>query len=105
MMSYSAVTSIKLTRFVEERAKDEKLQLVNEMTLTGTNADVSARVGLGIPTAVVSVPVKYMHSSVELCDMKDVMSCANILCKVAKEYDKSPVCIPVYYKGGTGNEL
>lgn len=105
MMSYSAVTSIKFTRFVEDCAKDEKLQLVNEMTWTGTNADVSARVGLGIPTAVVSIPIKYMHSSVELCDMKDVVSCANILSKVALGYDKSPVCIPVYFKGGAGNEL
>ena len=105
MMSYSAVTSIKFTRFVENCAKGEKLQLVNEMTWTGTNADVSARVGLGIPTAVVSVPIKYMHSSVELCDMNDVVSCANILTKVAEEYDKSPICVPVYFKGGAGNEL
>ena len=105
MMSYSAVTSVKFTRFVESCAKGEKLQLVNEMTWTGTNADVSARVGLGIPTAVVSVPIKYMHSSVELCDMNDAKSCANILTKVALGYDKSPVCIPVYFKGGAGNEL
>ena len=44
MMSYSAVTSVKFTRFVAECAKGEKLQLVNEMTYTGTNAYVSARV-------------------------------------------------------------
>ena len=105
MMSYSAVTSVRFTRFIENCAKGEKLQLVNEMTYTGTNADVSARVGLGIPTAVVSIPIKYMHSSVELCDMNDAVSCANILTRVAKEYDKSPVCVPVYFKGGAGNEL
>lgn len=105
MMSYSAVTSIQFTRFVEKCSKGEKLQLVNEMTYTGTNADVSARVGLGIPTAVLSIPIKYMHSSVENADMDDVMSCANILKNVAEEYDKSPVCIPVYFKGGAGNEL
>lgn len=105
MMSFSAVTSIKFTRFIAECAKGEKLQLVNEMTYTGTNADVSARVGLGIPTAVVSIPIKYMHSSVETADMNDVISCASILTKTASEYDKSPVCIPVYYKGGAGNEL
>ena len=105
MMSYSAVTSIKFTRFIADCAKGEKLQLVNEMTYTGTNADVSARVGLGIPTAVVSIPIKYMHSSVETADMNDVVSCANILCNVAKEYDKSPVCIPVYFKGGADNGL
>ena len=105
MMSYSAVTSIKFTRFIEECAKGKKLQLVNEMNWTGTNADVSARVGLGIPTAVVSIPIKYMHSSVEMADMNDVVCCSDILTCVAREYDKSPVCIPVYFKGGAGNEL
>lgn len=105
MMSYSAVTSIKFTRFVEQCAKGEKLQLVNEMTYTGTNADVSARVGLGIPTAVVSIPIKYMHSSVETADMNDVVSCANILKNVAREYDRSPVCVPVYLKGGAEGGL
>lgn len=105
MMSYSAVTSVKFTRFVAECAKGEKLQLVNEMTYTGTNADVSARVGFGIPTAVVSIPIKYMHSSVETADMNDVVSCANILSGVAKQYDKSPVCLPVYFKGGADNGL
>ncbi len=105
MMSISAVTSVKFTRFVADCAKDERLQLVNEMTYTGTNADVSARVGLGIPTAVLSIPIKYMHSSVETADMQDVISCANILVNTAREYDKSPVCVPVYFKGGAGDEL
>lgn len=105
MMSFSSQTSIKFTRFILECAKDEKIQLVNEMTWTGTNADVSARVGLGIPTAVVSIPIKYMHSSVETADMNDVISCANILTKTAASYDKNPVCLPVYFKGGANDEL
>lgn len=105
MMSYSAVTSIKFTRFIQECAKNTKLQLVNEMNCTGTNADISARVGLGIPTAVVSIPIKYMHSSVELADMNDVVSCSNLLAEVALRYDKTPICVPVYFQGGSGNEL
>ena len=105
MMSFSSVTNIAFTRFVLECAKGKKLQLVNEMTGTGTNADVSARTGLGIPTAVVSVPIRYMHSSVELCDMKDIVSCADILESTALCYDKKDVCTPVYIKGGTANEL
>ncbi len=105
MMSYSAVTSVKFTRFVQECAAGEKLQLVNEMTYTGTNADVSAKVGLGIPTAVLSIPIKYMHSLVETADMSDVVSCAGILRNVALGYDKSPVCIPVYFKGGAEGGL
>lgn len=105
MMSFSSQTSIKFTRFILECAVGEKIQLVNEMNWTGTNADVSAKTGLGIPTAVVSVPIKYMHSSVETADMNDVLSCAKILEKTALAFDKSDVCSPIYIKGGAGNEL
>ena len=102
MMSYSSVTSVKFTRFIEECTNGEGLQIVNEMTGTGTNADVSAKTGLGIPTAVLSIPIKYMHSSVELADMKDVISCSDILQKTVLAYDKTPVCLPIYFKGGAG---
>lgn len=100
MLSYSSVTSLEFTRFVESCAKGLPLQRVNEMTGTGTNADVSARTGRGIPTAVLSVPLRYMHSSVECADLCDIVTCAEILRNLAKEYDKSDVCEPVYYKGG-----
>ena len=105
MLSYSAVTSVEFTRFVEKCAKGIPLQLVNEMTYTGTNADVAARMGLGVPCAVMSVPIKYMHSYVETADMNDVLSVSSVLVNAAREYDKSPVCIPVYHKGGETNEL
>lgn len=105
MLSYSSITSMAFTRFVEKCAKGEPLQRVNEMTGTGTNADVSARLGHGIPTAVLSVPLRYMHSSVECVDLCDIVSCAEILRNVAKEYDKKSVCEPVYYKGGESDVL
>ena len=108
MLSYSAVTSMKFTRFIHETATGNNLsvQSVNEMTYTGTNADVAAKVGLGTASAVLSIPVKYMHSSVETADMNDVITCAEILKETALAYDVSPVCKPVYFKrGGAKNEL
>ena len=102
MLSYSSSTSNKLTRFVKVCADKNgiPIQQVNEMRGTGTNADVAARMGQGTACAVLSVPIKYMHSPVELCDMKDVISTANLLCEFAYMYDKSDVCKPLYYKGG-----
>lgn len=100
MLSYSSVTSGKLTRFINECAKQKNIpiQPVNEMKYTGTNADVAARMGQGTATAVLSVPIKYMHSPVELCDMEDVMTTSRLLCEFAYMYDKNPVCKPLYYK-------
>ncbi len=108
MLSYSAVTSVKFTKFIHETANKANLQIqpVNEMTWTGTNADVAAKAGLGTASAVLSIPIKYMHSSVETADMKDVITCAEILKETAIRYDASPVCKPVYFKrGGTNGEL
>lgn len=107
MLSYSSVTSIRLTRFIAECAKKAEIEIqpVNEMKSTGTNADVSARMGLGTATAVLSVPIKYMHSSVELADMCDVQSTSRLLCEFAYMFDKADVCKPKYYTGGTKNEL
>ncbi len=104
MVSYSSVTSRKLTQFVIDTANKNGLavQTVNEMTYTGTNADVSAKEGLGIASAVMSVPLKYMHSSVETADLKDVVTLSEILASCIKEYDKSPICKPVYFKRGGG---
>ena len=102
MLSYSASTSNKLTRFVNDCAKQNNIpiQPINEMKYTGTNADLAAKMGHGTATAVVSVPIKYMHSPAELCDMKDVMTTAKLLCEFAYMYDKNNVCKPLCYKGG-----
>ena len=39
---------------------------------TGTDADVIFDVGNGTPTALVSLPLRYMHSVVEVADLRDV---------------------------------
>jgi len=33
----------------------------------------------GIPTGVVSIPLRYMHSPVEMCDLNDVEAVVNLL--------------------------
>ena len=102
MLSLSSVTNRKLTLMCKDCAgkNDIPLQTVVEMTGTGTNADVCARTGKGIATAVVSVPLKYMHSSVECASLDDVINTARLLSEIAVEYDKNPIGVPVYHKGG-----
>ncbi len=104
MVSISSVTNIKFTRFVIDSGENQNLQIVNEMTYTGTNADVAAKTGLGLVSAVVSIPIKYMHSTIEMCDMKDVACGAKVLASTAHRYNGSSIGIPVYYKGGADNE-
>ena len=52
---------------------------------TGTNADVISISECGIKTALVSIPEKYMHSPVEVVDIKDVENTASLLAEYIKE--------------------
>ena len=46
---------------------------------TGTDADAIHLSRGGVPTAVVSVPLRYMHSSVEMVQLDDVDACARLI--------------------------
>lgn len=50
---------------------------------SGTDAWAMQVVRSGIPTAVVSIPLRYMHSSVEVVDIEDVRSTARLLAHAA----------------------
>ena len=46
---------------------------------SGTDAWAMQVVGSGIPTAVVSIPLRYMHTSVEVVDLEDIRQTARLL--------------------------
>lgn len=49
---------------------------------TSTDADVLQISRAGIPTGLVSIPLRYMHSPVEMCDLRDVEAVINLLAAV-----------------------
>jgi putative aminopeptidase FrvX len=52
---------------------------------TATDADAVHNSRAGVATAIVSVPLRYMHSSVELVDMADVGATATLLAAFAQK--------------------
>ena len=58
---------------------DIKHQIEVEGGNTGTDAWVMQVVGEGIPTGLLSVPLKYMHTTVETISVSDVEAVANLL--------------------------
>lgn len=52
---------------------------------TGTDADAVHIAADGIPTAVVSVPLRYMHSSVETAQVDDILATARLLAAFAQQ--------------------
>ncbi len=54
---------------------------------TGTDADAIHAARGGIPSAVVSIPLRYMHSPVEMVQMDDVENTARLLAAFARRLD------------------
>ncbi len=54
---------------------------------TGTDADAVHATRAGIPTGVVSVPLRYMHSPVELVSLADIQVAAELIAAFAKRLE------------------
>ena len=70
-------------------AQAEKIPFTIEGSARGTGTDADA-VHLsrgGVPTALVSIPIRYMHSPVELVQLDDVRACARLIAAAALRLD------------------
>ena len=54
---------------------------------TGTDADAFHLSRGGIPTAVVSIPLRYMHSPVEMVQLDDVENAAKLIAAFARRLE------------------
>ncbi len=46
---------------------------------TGTDGDTMHRTGIGVPFALVSIPLRYMHNPDEVASLKDIQDCIDLL--------------------------
>lgn len=71
----------KVVSFLEDVCEKAKIEIQHEATSvrTGTDTDSIFFQQTGIPSALISLPLRYMHSPVELCSMKDVEALINIM--------------------------
>ncbi len=64
---------LKFVRKVLDK-KEIPYQMSASSHYTGTDTDVFAYTGSGIPSCLISLPLKYMHTTIETCAVKDVKS-------------------------------
>ena len=61
---------------------------------TGTDADKLHLAGSGVVTALVSLPLRYMHSPSEVCHLDDVENAIELLseflCRISADTDLDP---------------
>jgi len=62
-------------------AEKEKIELQHESSsrYSGTDTDSIFNVGKGIPSGLISLPLRYMHSVVEMANLKDVEEIVTVL--------------------------
>jgi putative aminopeptidase FrvX len=85
VLSRGATLNHELFELIFETAEAEAIPFTVEATSrgTGTDADAVHLARGGIPTALVSIPLRYMHSPVELVQLDDVEACARLIAAVA----------------------
>lgn len=85
-VSYSSSIKRELSDFIVQTAKKHSLPLqsVVEMRSTGTNASYIHR--NGIPCAVLSLPLKNMHTFSEEVSLFDIENCASLLLHIVSEF-------------------
>lgn len=74
VLTYAPSIHLKLQKFIIDIAKKETIpyQLRASSRYTGTDTDAFAYSNGGIPSALISLPLRYMHTTVEMAQINDV---------------------------------
>jgi putative aminopeptidase FrvX len=85
VLNRGSIINPRVFELLHETAEAEKIPFTVEASSRGTGTDADA-VHLsrgGVATGVVSIPLRYMHSPVELVSIDDVLACARLIAALA----------------------
>lgn len=91
VLCQSSIVNKKLNQMLEDIAYENGINVQYEIAVgrTGTDADKIYYTKDGCPTALISIPLKNMHSPSEICDLDDVKNIieliARFICKLEDE--------------------
>lgn len=86
-----------INQFLESAARKSKIQLQYELTPsgTGTDADRMRFTGTGIPVALVSLPLRYMHAPVETASLVDMEDTIRLICTMIRSLEGNEDLRPI----------
>ncbi len=81
MIGYAPSLDYSMSKKLSEIAEKENIPHQSEVMggRTGTNCDEIQISGKGVKTALISVPLRNMHTAVEVCDLEDIESTARLM--------------------------
>lgn len=90
MIGHAPLLNYQISRQLEDIAQQENIPYQSEVMTrrTGTNADEIAMSRDGVKTALVSIPLRYMHTPQELVDIEDVENTARLVSTWVKSMSK-----------------
>ncbi len=97
VLCHSGMLNKKLNALLEDIAKEKEIPIQWEVSSgnTYTDSDTVFKTVKGIPVALISIPLRYMHSSVELGNWKDLENCidliAEALLRIDDKFDFNPL--------------
>lgn len=91
VITLGTIMNKKLKLLIENIAKNNNIpiQYVTSGDKTWTNADKIHFAKNGIPTMLLNIPLRYMHSSAEVINMDDVNNLSKLIYLIIKEIDEN----------------
>ena len=91
VLCHSSIVNKKMNEILETCAKKLNIHLQYEIASgrTGTDADNIHFTNDGVPVALVSIPLRYMHSSIETLSLKDVQEIIDLLAEFLCAFDET----------------
>lgn len=97
VLCHSSVVNRELNLRLEKAAKalNMPIQWEGAGGRTGTDADTMLKCNEGTPVALVSIPLRYMHSPSEVGSKKDIQACIDLLAEFITEMEENIDLRPV----------
>jgi len=86
ILDSSAISHPRLVTFLQELAQRRGIRWQPEiLPRGGTDAGTMQRIRAGVPVATLSIPTRYLHSSVELANGADIEAAVQLLAAFIEE--------------------
>ncbi|WP_297338456.1 M42 family metallopeptidase [Algoriphagus sp.] len=91
VLTYGASVHKKLLDLIIATAKQKEIpfQRAAASRVTGTDTDAFAYSNEGVPSALISLPLKYMHTTVETASKEDIEQVINLMFEFLLDFDPS----------------
>ncbi len=84
-MDKAAISDEKYFEYITNIAREKNIPLqIKRTTMGGTDAGAIQRSGIGVKTAVLAVPCRYLHSPISVMNKDDILSVYNLAKEVLK---------------------